>query len=235
MQNFKEFYILGLPIQTPIGDAHFVKIKQLPDFSLYQNIITVNKDKIVAMYKQQDTYEDAIDYFINHMSLYQWIIKVPEFKELYSQLFKFIFKEDVFDKVDDSNFDYLRQLIMDMNCIKEEKINPNPEIQAWIDKSKKFKQNGEKITFEDIMTSVAVGTGYTYPYINNMTIYQFNLTFQRIGAFKQYDTSTLFSTVSSEKINIESWCKNINLNEEEKHGMSRDEFNSLKGSVFGGG
>lgn len=233
MQNYKEFFILGLPIDVEnIGKAHFIKIKELPQFYLYQNVLTINKDKIIQMYKNQNMDEEAIDYFINQMSLYQWMMHFPEFKELYSQLFKFVFKEDVFDKVNEDNFDYLRQLIMDMNCVKEEKVNPNPEIQKWIDKSKKFKQNNEILTFEDIVTSVAVGTGYTYSYINNMTIYQFNLTFQRIGAFKGYDTSTLFATVSTEKINIESWCKNIDLFEEEKYGITRSEFNKLKKSVF---
>jgi len=236
MQSIKQFYILGIPIQIPnIGSAHFVRISDMPEFTLLQNILTINKDKIISMYKQQNTDEEAIDYFTNHISLYQWIINIPEVKESYLQLFYFIFKEDVFDKVNDDNFEYLRQLIMEMNCIKEEKINPNPEIQKWIDKSKKFKQGNEILTFEDIVTSIAVGTGYTYEYINNLTLYQFNLTFQRISAFKSYDTSTLFSTVSSEKINIESWCKNIDLFKEESNGVSRDEFNKLKGSVFGGG
>jgi len=232
----KSFFILGLPVKIKnVGSAHFIKIKQLPEFTLLQNILTINKDKIISMYKQQNMDEEAINYFINSISLYQWVINIPEVKESYSQLFYFIFKEDVFDKVNENNFEYLRQLIMDMNCIKEEKINPNPEIQKWIDKSKKFKQNGEILTFEDIVTSIAVGTGYTYEYINNLSLYQFNLTFQRISAFKSYDTSTLFSTVSTEKINIESWCKNIDLFKEEKDGVSRDEFNKIKGSVFGGG
>jgi len=234
MQNIKSFYILGDPIEIKdIGTAYFVKIKELPEFSLHRNILSVNKDKIISMYKQQGMDKEAIDYFINNISLFQWVIKIPDVKDLYSQLFKFIFKEDIFNKVNENNFEYLRQLIMDMNCITEEKINPNPEIQKWIEKSKRFKQNNEKLTFEDIVTSVAVGTGYTYEYINNMSLYQFYLTFQRIGGFKNYDTSTLFSTVSTEKINIESWCKNINLFEEDIDGISRGEFNKLKGSIFG--
>ena len=99
-------------------------------------------------------------------------------------------------------------------------------------KSKKFKSEG--IEFEDIVSSVAVYTGYTYEQINELTLYQFYTTFQRIGAFKSYDTNTLFATVSTEKINIESWCKHIDLFEnEEKEGLTRDAYNKLKSGIFG--
>jgi len=232
----KSFYILGLPIKVEdVGEAHFIKVKELPKFIPYQNILTINKDRIIQMYKEQNIDKNAIEYFINHISLYQWIINVPEFKELYSQLFNFIFKEDVFDKVNEDNFEFIRQLIMNMNCIKEEKQNPNSEIQKWIEKSKKFNENmAGKLDFQDIVSSVVVYMGVSYDVVNEMTLYQLYMTFRRINAFKDYDTTTLFATVSTEKMNIESWCKCIDLFENnDDEGMSRSKYEGLKGNIFG--
>lgn len=239
MKMNKSFYILGLPIEIEdVGKLNFIKIKDLPQFSLYQNILIIPKAKLVKLYidnidiDEKEDKDELYKYIIKNVSLYKLIKNIRELHDLYLKAFEFCFKEDVSNKITENNFEQIRQLIMDMNCLKEEEFNPNPEIQKWIEKSKKFKSEG--IEFEDIVSSVAVYTGYTYEQINELTLYQFYTTFQRIGAFKSYDTNTLFATVSTEKINIESWCKHIDLFEnEEKEGLTRDAYNKLKSGIFG--
>jgi len=49
MQNLKEFYILGLPIETSIGEIHFVKVRDFPQFAMYQNLLLINKEKIIKL------------------------------------------------------------------------------------------------------------------------------------------------------------------------------------------
>ena len=46
-----------------------------------------------------------------------------------------------------------------------------------------------------------------------MSIYSFNKIFQRIGQFKNYDTSTLFATVSQD-VKIDAWYKSTDIEKE---------------------
>lgn len=243
MFDLKEFYILGLPIETELGELHFVKIKDMPMFAQYQNILTISKDKIIYLFLGFDEKKDIwtsdwqnkFKEFKDNILLYDLIIQIQELHDLYIKLFDYLFKtKNIFQQVTRDNFNYYRNLIMKMNCINEEEFNPNPEIRKWQEKSKRAKQDGKPIEFQDMISSVVVGTGLTYEQVCEMTLYQFYTTFRRLSAFKEYDTSTLFATVSTEKIKIEQWCKNIDLFEVDKSGYTREEYNKMKGNIFGG-
>jgi hypothetical protein len=143
--------------------------------------------------------------------------------------------EEALYKINNQNFDYYRKLIMDMNCVKEEVINPNPEIQRFIEKSKRVKQQeSEPLTFADIVSSVVGYNGLSYRDINEMTVYQLYMTFHRIAQIKGYDTAVLFKTVQEkfkDNIKVENWCKHINLLEEEKHAIEYNTFKQTTGSI----
>lgn len=145
----KSFYILGLPIEIEdVGKLNFIKIKDLPQFSFYQNILIIPKEKLVKLYidnidiDEKEDKDELYKYIIKNVSLYKLIKNMRELHDLYLKAFEFCFKEDVSNKITENNFEQIRQLIMDMNCLKEEEFNPNPEIQKWIEKSKKFKSEG---------------------------------------------------------------------------------------------
>lgn len=233
MQDVKEFYILGLPIETPIGNCKFIKVKDYPNCFAELNVLAITKDQIIQSYGNTEADKQIIE-LLKTMSLYEIVLSADELRSVYIKLFEYLFNDaEAFFKVTKESFEYYRKLILDMNCIKEEKINPNPEIQKWIEKSKKFKQQqAGGMTFADIVTSVAMYAGVTYDQINELTIYQLYASFQRIAMFKNYDTSTLFSTVSVEKINIESWCTHIDMFAEEEHGLSKDQFFQLSNQLF---
>lgn len=133
----------------------------------------------------------------------------------YKDLFEYCFKEDVFDKIKDNDeLSEYTELIKDFNDIQFKKLNPNPEIARFEKMKQKLNEmKGNNITFEAIYTSVLINSS-THP--DKMTIYQFNKVFDRIGHFKQYDTSTLlhasdfggkteihpwYSTTKEEKLN----------------------------------
>jgi uncharacterized protein YifE (UPF0438 family) len=233
MQDIKEFYILGLPIETPIGNCRFLKVKEYPDSFTQLNVIAITKDQIIQSYGNTETDKQIIE-LLKTMSLYEIVLCSDELRTVYVKAFAELFNDaEAFLKVTEKTFEYYRKLILDMNCIKEEKINPNPEIQKWIEKSKRFKQEqAGGLTFADLVTSVAIYAGVTYEQINELTIYQLYASFQRIAMFKSYDTSTLFSTVSVEKVNIESWCKHIDMFAEEEYGISKDQFFQLSNQLF---
>lgn len=235
MQNIEEFYITGLPIGTVIGECHFLTVSDYTEYFSHLEALSLTKEKIIFLRANNGESKEVLDE-LQKLDIVELILIHGDIKEMYTELLAKVFQdEEAFYKIETlEQFLEIRNLIMRMNCVKEEKINPNPEIQKWIEKSKKFKQQeGQKLTFADIVSSIATGTSHTYKDINEMTIYQMYMTFYRINNFKNFDTSTLFATVSSEKIKIESWSSHIDLYEEEQHGISRDEFNEKSNSLFG--
>lgn len=128
-------------------------------------------------------------------------------------MFKFCFKEDVFDKISNNEeFEEYRDLIMEINCIFYEKPNPNPEIEKFkrYERIMQEKKHG-KVTFESMYTSVGLALGKDPDY---MTLYKFHKYFERLMQFKNNEATTLFATVS-DKIEIVPWYQHIEKEEEE--------------------
>lgn len=236
MKDIPEFYILGLPIETEIGLVDFIKVKEYPDY--YQELYLFSMSKEELIYRLSEVNKNGslneLIELIKPLSLFQISTMLPDLANAYYKIFTRVFNsEDSLSKINESNFDYYRKLIMRMNVLKEEKINPNPEIQRAIERSKRLKAaEGDRITFADIVSSVVGYNGLSYKDINEFTLYQLYMTYYRIANIKNYDTSTLFATVSAEKINIESWSKHIDLFEEEQHAFTVEQFDKKVKSVF---
>jgi hypothetical protein len=236
MINAKEFYIVGDPVETPIGECDFIKVRDYPNYFMDLQVISWSKSQIYYKYSQLNK-DGSLNEFLeelNKLNLYQSVINIPELQQAYLNIFIKVFNdEEIVKQIDESNFEDYRKLVMDMNCLKEEKVNPNPEIQRAIERSRRVKsQDGEPLEFSDIASSIVAFSGKSYKDLGDMTIYQFYMTYHRIAQFKNYDTSTLFATVSADKVNIESWSKHIDLFAEEKHFVSEQEFKKNTGSVF---
>lgn len=218
MDNMKEFYILGLPIETGIGKLHPTYMRDYPKLVRHMGTLLLDKSDLVrgleVIARQSKELQPLLDY-ANSVDLFEFTISFKDDRykgsylyqpyEQYKKLFEFCFKEDVFDKVQSN--EELKQyieLIKDFNDVKYEKPNPNPEIAKFDELKRKLQEaKGETITFEAMYTSVLLSSGI-HP--NDMTIYQFNKAFDRIGHFKNYETTTLFKTVdASGKLEIHLW------------------------------
>ena len=232
MKNVLDFYVLGLPIETRVGNLSFIKVKDYPDCHENLNAIRMTKDHIVKIFYDNGMAKEDLD-VLTKLSLFEMVQKIDDIRGFYVKMFELICDTEIdVDMLDEELFTEIRTIILNMCVIKEEKINPNPEIQAWIEKSKNFKADTSgTLDFADIVTSVAIGGGYSYEQINDLTIYQLYMSFYRIAQFKNYDTTTLFATVA-EKVDIDSWNKNIDMLKEETHGMSKEEFDKMGGSIF---
>jgi len=235
MKNIKEFYILGLPIETEIGECHFLKVKEYPDYFMDLQVMSLTKDHLINKYSEINK-DGTLTEFIKEISkreLFELAVSIPELQESYFRLFTKVFgNEEFISEITAENFNFYRKLIMDMNFVKEEKINPNPEIQRAIERSKRVKAaDSEPMEFVDVVSSVAVGSGLSFQHLNDYTIFQLYMTFYRIAQIKNFETTTLFSTVS-DKVKIDNWSKHIDLYAEEKHFISQDEFKKDTGSLF---
>lgn len=234
MRDIREFYILGLPIQTEIGECNFLKVSDYPDYIV--DLLTVSMSKENLIFKYTDMNKDgSLNEFIDELhklDLFTISAHIPEMQVAYYNLFNKVFEnEEAIKLVTPENFEYYRNLILTMNYTKEEKINPNPEIQKAIERSRKLKaKDNEGMEFADIVSSIVGYNGLTYDDINKFTIYQLYMTFYRINQIKNYDTSSLFATVS-DKVKIDSWNKHINLFEEDSHSLSREEFEGKRSLV----
>lgn len=233
MDNIKEFYILGLPIDTPIGECEFIKIKDYPNFYKELQFISLSKTHIINIIRETGNLDEETEEKLKDISLRDLIFSSAEFLSIYMKVFSKVMElnEDNVDILME-DFDYYRKLILDMNCLKEEYINPNPEIQKWIEKSKRFKNQGNNINFSDIVSSIVGFNGINFDDINNMTMYQLYMIFQRIAKFKSFDVQVLFSTVSTEKIDIENWCSNIDLLKDEETGIDDESYGKWKQNLF---
>lgn len=237
MKDIEEFYILGLPIETEIGKAEFIRLKDYPNYFADLQIIGMSKLEILHRYSELNKNGELNELLeeLNKLDLFTISFSLEEIRQAYIDIFSKVFgNEKVLEKIDGKNFNSYRQTIMKMNCVQEEEINPNPEIQRAIDRSKRVKAQGQgKLTFADMCSSIVAHSGVTYEDMQNWTIYQFHMTFQRIGQMKNYDTTTLFATVPTEKpVNIESWSKHIDLFEKEEHFVTDSQFKKSTGSVF---
>ncbi|RKJ67867.1 hypothetical protein D7X33_24675, partial [Butyricicoccus sp. 1XD8-22] len=226
---------------TKFGKVRFLTYKEylthLPQLSL----ISMNNLHIYYYYKKAITglSEEDIKSLeeLKNTSLYEIVISTPQFLQTYIDIFNMLIEFDVdieithiFENKDD--FMGIRKLIMDMNVVTEEDVNPNEEIQRSIERSRRVKQHeSPKQTFIDMVTSIVAGTPHSFEDVYNMNVMQVYALYARLGAFFNYQTSTLFATVA-EKVNIELWNKHIDLFEKESHSIEHGKFKKTTGSIF---
>jgi len=169
--------------------------------------------------------------FLKSQSLYNLVLATKLYK-YYKLLLSYLFNDvDIMTKITNMNFREIRTLVMKMNCIKERRVSKNPELQKWHDKEEQFKRSKNKIEFDSILSSVAAYYKLSYQEIKKMTLYQLYMNFQRAGIAKNFDVSTLFSTVSTEKIKILPWYSKIDLFAEENMELTRRQFNKISGQT----
>lgn len=230
MEDIRDFYILCEPIDTRIGKLHFLKVKDYPKLLRYSSYLLLEKDEIVKAIKEFD--ENLADY-LSGLQLIEVIklLKGTGIYDSFRKLFQLCFKKDVFDLIEtDEELEYYRNLIKKINCINIEKPNPNLEIERF-NRFRRFLQSkkGEAITFEAIYTSVWAAVGQKP---NDMYIYELYALFNRIAQFKQYDTTTLFATISGE-VKIEPWYKHIDILKKDERGIRTNmkELLDLQGNI----
>ena len=229
-------FITGEPIETAIGDCRFFTVREYRKVSQDLSMMSLSKDHIINLMCREKNPEPEYIAFVNHLmtiSLYEIVQQLPEFKEAYDRIFKSAFSNGGWEKINAGTFPKIRELILKMNCVTEEEVNPNPEIQAALERSKRVKDlEGGNLKFGDIISSIAMCSGITYEAINDFTIHQMYMSFHRISHIFNYQTTTLFATVPGSKVKLDNWSKHIDLYEGAKHAVDYDEFKKNTGNMF---
>lgn len=242
-----------------IGDLSAIKLNVLHLYHLYRKQFENNKEALeeVELIKEEKliniirSQKELIDSYVRILTLVldensknkTWSnVIVEEVNQLIETSNENVTEEQVenlllmkaLEKIitDEEMFMEVRQAVMDMQMLVEDHVNPNPEIQAGYDAKRELDaQSGDPITPLDIVSSIVAGTSNSYEEVCNMTVIQVNATFQRLGMFKNYDTSVVFASAGAD-IKIDSWSKSLELYGKEEHGIKKKDFDSKFGGFF---
>jgi hypothetical protein len=225
LQNIKELYIFGQPLNTRIGQINFIKLADYPLLMQFVYYLDVQKFEIIN-FLQEKKLPIARFVYLNNLSFLNLIKELKndiELYQVYKALFILCFKEDVFDFIEnDEEFDYYRDLIKEMNVIQTIKKNPNPEIERFNTYERIYNRSkGLDITLESIITSVWV-LGIN-PF--ELTIYSLYALFNRISNFKKYDASVIHSILGGK---MHMWFTPMGSEEKEEETLDGFE-NDLRG------
>lgn len=206
MQNIKELYILGKPIDTSIGELRFIKVGEYDLLIKYMGVLTTVDKNIMIMdiVNQMKLTDDDYDF----LEKYDWMELLREYKDLYplyniyKELFTFLYNEDCFDKIkDETELLELLELIRKMNGLSLNIKNVNSEIAYFDELEKELEQKrNPPITFEIIYSTVSM----FYNDIDEITIYKMNIYFKRIGYRFKHMQTVLYSSID-QKYPIEPW------------------------------
>lgn len=247
----RELYIFGEPQEFWINEEKSVKFRFLTykEYLLNNGYLSLISQNVLHLYYQYrkvlDTKDEEVMEELEKLkkeSLYNIVLQSPDLISSYLKIISLKLDALEQDELEDiipllfeneDVFMRVRTLIMDMEMLVESEVNPNPEVQRGIELSRELKSQNNKDApgVIDILTSIVAGTSVSFERMQNMTAIQVNSIYQRIGAFKNYDTSILFATVSPD-VSIESWNKRIDLYERESSSISRQEFDKNYGSLL---
>lgn len=239
----REFFIFGEPVETELGKVRFLTYKEYLLHLSELSLITLNVLHLYYRYMKQIDKNDkdaleALERF-KELSLHEIVVNDPSFVNNYAKMFEMViepsphFQGNVFEQIfkDKNLFMYYRDLIMSMNLLSEEEVSPNPEIQKFIEMKQNVHKPKEESSFTDIVSSIVAGTSNTFKDVCNMTVFQVYAVYYRMGAIFDYNTSTLFATVS-EKVKIESWGRHLDLFNKDDGTIKKDKFDKKFGSML---
>lgn len=241
MEYNKDFFIFGEPIETIFGKVRFLTYREYLTKQSQLSLMSMNSLHIYYYFKDidKDISKEELEELkkLKEAPLLDIVKDIPVFKEAYQTIFSMVvdFKEDfdcshIFEASD--LFMSMRKLILDMNMMVEPLVSPNEEIQKGIERSRNFKRKkADNITFIDIVSSVAISISKSPTEVGNMTVIQVLSSYYRFSKFQNYNTTTLFATVS-EKAEIEHWSSHIDLWEQETDGIDKDEHDKKYANIF---
>lgn len=238
----KNLFIFGEEVGTKFGVIRFLTYREFLSHTSEISLISQNSLHIYYNLKNQlgkQASKESLE-ALSHLKeadLLEIVLSTNQLLNAYLKIFQLVFdrNEDMqFEQLFHSreSFYFIRNLVMDMNVITEEKVSPNEEIQKAIERSRRFKQqDSQEQTFVDIVTSIVASTSNSFEDVCRMNVFQVYAVYARVGAIYNYQTSTLFATVA-EKVNIESWNKHIDLFKSEDDVISKDDFDKKFGTLL---
>ncbi|WP_297993924.1 hypothetical protein [uncultured Clostridium sp.] len=223
---YKDYDTTSLLFNEPceingIGNVYPVLLKDYKKLRKYSHYLTFSKeylgigDDVGLLYAliiafSQDKCRDAEKIDIAIMET------LKEFADLFSIITRkeiiyneidndFVFKSiDGVVTINSENFDVLRNVVLKMCLIKENKVFKNKEVEKWYYKGLKAAQRGKKeIDIDDVVSIVIQDMKYSFEYVYNLNIFQLYVLYARINNSIGYETISKFRCVGEVKSNLE--------------------------------
>lgn len=242
----KNFFIFGKPLETVLGNVRFLTYYEYLE---HLNELAIMKMNVLHIYyNYRNSFDErqfkpdekvAIEESLQALkkeSLFNIVSHREDIKAIYNKMFSMLIDNPEAPQIilnSEELFMYYRKMILDMSLTLEDEVSPNEEIQKGIEMGRQINsQKGEKNSFVDIASSIAVSSNFTFEQIANMNVFQVYTVYSRIAAIYRYQASTLFATVSPEQ-EIESWSKHIDLFDNGSGGtIKRSEFDKKFGKLL---
>lgn len=243
-------YIFAKPVMTPYGIMRFLTYEEYMDNIQALSVISQNVlhlfyifRKSIPIHRKQELKEfdsfkdrDLNDIVYEHQDLraaYMQILVLMLDQNEYIQTSDdlLLVLQDIFENKE--AFMVMRDLIMKMNLLKEEKVSPQARLQQIFENDKKLRAAKDKDapTHMDIIASIA-NVGISFEELAKETPFQIHMRFAKIAAKEDYRRNVLFATVSNE-VTIESWAKKTNLFEvKDTSAISKAEFDQKYAGMF---
>lgn len=115
-------------------------------------------------------------------------------------------------RVDSSNYDEVRRIIMDQNIIFPPKVFKDPVVRKFAEKKiKQMQKDSPDITLEDMISTVC-SQGGKHPWeIGEYTMYQLKMEFNRVCQWQQWLVSSLSQVHTETKLDITHFGETIDL------------------------
>lgn len=236
LERLREFYSLGLPVETEIGVCHHMLVRDYPKF--YPDLAIISKPALFFIQevkadneKNGNLTELQLKEFDSY-SLIDFVATFDSIQNSYKRVFDHMFQDnDVINKIEtEEQFEQIRTIVLDLSYTLEEYINPNPIIQRSIERSKRLKAAEKgKLTFNDVVSAVSVVSGKTYQEIVDMTVFQLYLDFKRIDTYLENISGVILTAGVKEQIKHRDWSDHIDMYEQDKHALTRDQLGQITG------
>jgi hypothetical protein len=238
------------PVETPFGLMRFLTYDEYLDLDSQLGWVGQNVLHIFYLIRKTIPKENKQELKklnqIKELSLRELVLEHTEILSAYQIILSYMLDINDYSKdsetfipvladifSNDDSFLLMREYIMKMNLIKEEKVSPNPKLQEIFDRDKEVNKakNKDTPTNSDIVFSVASLTPNSLDDVRKMSPIQVHNIYARISADKDYERNVLFATVSNE-VEIESWAKKIDLFEIKDTSISKSAFERNSAGMF---
>jgi len=229
----ESLWITGLPLKTEFGKIRPIKIKEYAPLSAHIEFLKLQgwevKEMILKSIKGS-LVENVIAESINNNDFMTCVQNnVFKLRDQYSLIFNSLiedFDEKMFWKINNSEFDKIRKLILRYNGVRFYERNPNPEIEKFNMYERLIaKKNGASVEFDSIFALLMTkeGGGHKPHDINDFSILQFYSAFSSIQNVKNHDATIVFKAVDP-KIEITNYFQSLREKEEDKVYKSLNEL-----------
>ena len=218
-------YIFGRPDYVDgIGLIYPVQMKNYDDFMSVANILCLSYEHFNVDEIKKDLHKENIkllDLVILSATQNQGYLGIYNL----TKALKLVLREDVrFNQVENTfnmkdgnkitrdNYDQFREIVMTQNLLFTPKVYKNKKLQEWAEKVIKARaKSAIPSDIESQISTAALLTNKNFNEIEEWSIYQFNMQFNRALKLESYKTTIQYMLAGSQDVNLEHFAEIINL------------------------